>query len=315
MAAAEQDGVAERQREAAAAPDTLNEVVDTLGNSLLSVWGDFVAHLPFLAIGLLVILLTWALAWLAGGSSHRLVGRQARLSLLRLVERLVTLGIWMLGLLLAAMVVFPGLSPAKALGGLGLLSVAVGFAFKDVFENFFAGMLMLWRYPFESGDFIECGDILGKVEQINIRMTTIRKVSGELLLVPNSVLFKNPTQVLTDRPSRRVTIMTGVAYDEDLAAAVEVIEAAVHKCDTVMAELPVQVFAHGFGGSSMDIEVTWWCDPTPLGVRRSRNEIVIAVKAALDAAGIEIPYPYRTLTFKQPLAVAHSGGPQQAPDS
>jgi len=203
--------------------------------------------------------------------------------------------------LLAAIVVFPGLSPTKALGGLGLLSVAVGFACRDTFENFFAGMLMLWKYPFESGDFIRSGDIFGRVEQINIRMTLLRKVSGELLLVPNSKLFQNPTEVLTDRPMRRITVMTGVAYGEDLAAALTVIETAVTGCDTVIAGQPVQIFAHGFGDSSMDIEVTWWCDATPLGVRRSRSEIVVAVKAALDAAGIEIPFPYRTLTFAQPL--------------
>ena len=203
--------------------------------------------------------------------------------------------------MLAAIVVFPGLSPTKALGGLGLLSVAVGFAFRDTFENFFAGMLMLWKYPFESGDFIRSGDIFGRVEQINIRMTLLRKVSGELLLVPNSKLFQNPTEVLTDRPMRRITVMTGVAYGEDLAAALTVIETAVTGCDTVIAGQPVQIFAHGFGDSSMDIEVTWWCDATPLGVRRSRSEIVVAVKAALDAAGIEIPFPYRTLTFAQPL--------------
>lgn len=306
MAAATQEPVTQVERQAAAAPDSVNEVVDTLGDSLLTVWGDFVAHLPFLGIGLLIVLFTWGVAALARRSSHLLVGRSAALSLRSLVDRLLALGIWALGLMLAAMVVFPGLSPAKALGGLGLLSVAVGFAFKDTFENFFAGMLMLWKYPFERGDFIECGDILGKVEAINIRMTRIRKVSGELLLVPNSVLFQNPTQVLTDRPTRRVTVMTGVAYGEDLGQAIEVIETAVQGCDTIEANTPIQIFAQGFGDSSMDIEVTWWCDSTPLGVRRSRNEVVIAVKAALDAAGIEIPFPYRTLTFKEPLALAGS---------
>ena len=287
--------------QAQAAPDSLDEVVGSVRDTVLVAWGDFVDHLPFLGLGLLILLLTWGAAWLGQRAAALIVGRRARASLRRLIERLLALGIWGLGLLLAAIVVFPGLSPTKALGGLGLLSVAVGFAFRDTFENFFAGMLMLWKYPFESGDFIRSGDIFGRVEQINIRMTLLRKVSGELLLVPNSKLFQNPTEVLTDRPMRRITVMTGVAYGEDLAAALTVIETAVTGCDTVIAGQPVQIFAHGFGDSSMDIEVTWWCDATPLGVRRSRSEIVVAVKAALDAAGIEIPFPYRTLTFAQPL--------------
>lgn len=282
-------------------PDTLDEVAASLLETLLNVWGDFVGQLPFLGFGVIILLATWVAAFFARKASRPLLGSKARPSLRRLVERLVTIAVWTLGLLLAAMVVFPGLSPAKALGGLGLLSIAVGFAFKDIFENFFAGMLMLWKYPFESGDFIECGDIMGRVEDINVRMTTIRKVSGELLLVPNSVLFQNPTEVLTDRASRRVTVMTGVAYGEDLAAAIPIIEQAVKQCDSVHGVQPVQIFAQAFGSSSMDIEVTWWCDPTPLGVRKSRHQVVIAIKAALDEAGIEIPFPYRTMTFAEPL--------------
>lgn len=289
---------------AATAPDNLGEVANSITDTLWAVWGEFVAHLPFLGLGVAVVLLTWAIAWCSGYLTRRIVGPRARQSLHRLLDRLLSLAIWTLGLMLAAVIIFPDLSPAKALGGLGLLSVAVGFAFRDTFENFFAGMLMLWKYPFESGDFIECGEILGRVEQINIRMTTIRKVSGELLLVPNTLLFQNPTHVLTDRPIRRVTIMTGVAYDEDLATAIQVIDAAVADCESAIAGQPVQIFAHGFGESSMDIEVTWWCDSTPLGVRRSRHEVVLAIKQALDAAGIEIPFPYRTLTFKQPLELA-----------
>ena len=199
--------------------------------------------------------------------------------------------------------IFPGLSPAKALGGIGLLSVAVGFAFKDTFENFFAGTLMLWKYPFENGDFIESGDIMGRVEAINIRVTSIRRVTGELLLVPNASLFKNPVIVLTNQRVRRIHLTTGVAYDEDLAGALEIIETTVRDCESREIDYPVQVFATGFGASSMDIDVSWWCDSTPLGTRKSRNEVVVAIKTALDAAGIEIPYPYRTLTFKDSLSL------------
>lgn len=289
--------------QATGAPDNLNEVAQTIAETLWAVWGDFVAHLPFIGIGVVIVLLTWAAAWLSALLTERLVGAKARPSLRRLVDRLMSLGIWALGLTLAAVVIFPGLSPAKALGGLGLLSVAVGFAFKDTFENFFAGMLMLWKYPFENGDFIECGDIMGRVEQINIRITTIRKVTGELLLVPNASLFKNPVIVLTNQPVRRIHVTTGVAYDEDLAKALDVIETVVRECESRVHDYPVQVFATGFGASSMDIDVSWWCDSTPLGTRRSRNEVVVAIKAALDAAGIEIPYPYRTLTFKAPVAI------------
>lgn len=284
-------------------PDNFNEVTDNITLTLWNVWGEFVGHLPFIAIGIAIILLTWSVAWLSAWLTGRLVSSRAKPSFQRLVDRLLSLTIWALGLTLAAVVIFPGLSPAKALGGLGLLSVAVGFAFKDTFENFFAGMLMLWKYPFENGDFIECGEIMGRVEAINIRVTSIRRVTGELLLVPNASLFKNPVIVLTNQRVRRIHLTTGVAYDEDLASALEIIETTVRDCKSREIDYPVQVFATGFGSSSMDIDVSWWCDSTPLGTRKSRDEVVVAIKQALDTAGIEIPFPYRTLTFKDALSL------------
>ncbi len=291
------------------APVTLGEVTESLQDTLLLIWADFVNQLPYIAGGLLVLLITWVfvrlVSWTMGGALHR---SRMRGSLQELVLRLVSIGIWTLGVLLAAMVVFPGLTPARALGAMGLVSVAVGLAFRDIFENFFAGVLILWRFPFEDGDFIECEGIVGRVEKVTVRMTRIRLTTGELIVVPNSFLFKNPVQVLTDRPTRRVTVITGVAYDEDVEQSVKVIEEALRSCSTVKQDLPIQVFPQGFGASSIDIEVTWWTDPEPVDIRRSRGEVVTAVKRALDEAGIEIPFPYRTLTFKEPLTTRSLAG-------
>ena len=285
-------------------PLDLDEVADSIQGTLYSIWGDFIAHLPFLAAGLALLLITWFIASLFERFSRTLLGRwRQRQSIKDLVNRLIKIGIWVVGVMLTAMVVFPGLTPARALGAMGLMSIAVGFAFKDIFENFFAGILILWRFPFEKGDFIECEGITGKVENVTVRMSMIRKTSGELVVVPNSFLFKNPVEVLTAQDKRRVTIITGVAYGEDVGESVEVITQAVRSCKTVAAERPVQIFPQAFGESSIDIEVTWWTDPKPVDIRRSRGEVVQAVKRSLDEAGIEIPFPYRTLTFKEPLTM------------
>lgn len=287
------------------APTTLTEVTGTILLSLADIWAGFVAHLPYLVAGLVILLLTWLITAVIGRFGSKLLARsKMRKSLRDLVIRLWVIAIWFLGFLFAAMVIFPGLTPTKALGGLGLLSVAVGLAFKDIFENFFAGILILWRFPFEEGDFIECNGLMGKVVQVAVRNTTLRKTSGELVIVPNSELFKNPVDVLTDRGMRRITIIAGVAYGEDVAESVAVITDAVKSCETVRQDQPIEIFPQAFGASSIDIEVTWWSGASPLDVRRSRGEVVTVVKKALDTAGIEIPFPYRTLTFKEPLPLA-----------
>lgn len=286
------------------APDSVTDVVQTLQETLINIWKNFIEHMPYLVAGIFVLLLTWAVANFFSKLGHRLFdSRKIRRSFRDLIIRLITIAIWIGGLLLAAMVWFPGLTPTKALGGLGIVSIAIGFAFQDIFANFFAGILLLWRFPFENGDFIECQGITGKVESVNIRMTEIRLTTGELVLVPNSTLFKNPVNVLTNKPYRRVTIITGIAYGEDITTSIEVIEKAVKNCNTVELSKPVEVFPQAFGASSVDIEVTWWTGNEPIDIRRSRGEVVTAVKKALDEAGIEIPYPYRTLTFKEPIAI------------
>lgn len=296
----------------AAVPETgkVKEIVDVttavnaLKRTVSDIAYDFIGHTPYLFAGLGVLLITWLVSYSSGRIVHNLTGRsRMRGSLRDLLERLISILVWMLGLLLTAMVVFPGLTPAKALGGLGLMSVAIGFAFKEIFENFFAGILLLWKYPFEKGDFIECESIMGKVEDISVRMTQIRRPDGELVVTPNSFLFKNPVKVLTDLSFRRMTVMTGVAYSEDADKSVELVEKTLTHCKTVNQQQPIEVFLQGFGDSSMDIEVCWWTDPTPLGQRKSRGEVVGAIKRAFDEAGIEIPFPYRTMTFKEPLTI------------
>ncbi|MAS92949.1 MAG: mechanosensitive ion channel protein MscS [Verrucomicrobiales bacterium] len=283
-------------------PESTEEVTDTVVSSITGIWESFLERFPYIVAGILILLATGVVVAVA----KRVVGkvlakRSLRESLRELLIRFLTILLWFAGLLIAAIVVFPGIDPAKALGGVGLLSVAVGLAFQDIFENFFAGILLLWRFPFESGDFIECEGIEGKVEDVQIRMTQIRKTTGELVVVPNSFLFKNPVEVLTDREFRRVHILAGVGYGEDVEQSVEVIRGAVESCHSVEGKEPTQIYPKAFGSSSIDIDVAWWTSSRPGDVRKSRGEVITAIKRDLDKAGIEIPFPYRTLTFAEPM--------------
>jgi len=145
-------------------------------------------------------------------------------------------------------------------------------------------------------------ELEGQIEEITIRDTRIRRTDGQLVVTPNHELFQNPVVVRTDRDVRRTTIICGVAYGEDVDAAREVIYEAVRRLDSVRDDVrDVQVFAHAFGASSIDFEVTWWTGSKPVDIRASRDQVIASVKRSLDEAGIEIPFPYRTLTFKGPM--------------
>lgn len=297
--------------------DSDGSVLETEGatelvwDSVLNLWAGLLERSPFLAAALVVLVLTWMMARLVSSILSRLLARRRKLKrgFKDLFTQLVSVAIWITGLVIAAIIVFPGMTPGKVLAGLGLTSIALGFAFKDIIENFLAGILILWKFPFDPGDFIRWGDIEGKIEEITIRMTLIRKTDGELVVLPNATLFKDPVYVLTDRDTRRVTVICGVAYGEDVDQSRSVIEQAVRSCQSVNTDLPVQIFAQEFADSSINFEVTWWCGALPVDIRQSRDEVIAAVKHALDAEGIEIPFPYRTLTFKEPLRTVRDEAP------
>lgn len=272
---------------------------------LNSLWVGTLEQLPNFALALAVLLITWIVAVVVGRVVMNVLEKsKLRRSLAVFFRKVSTAAVWIVGIVAAAVIVFPSVTPAKMLSVLGLGSVAIGFAFKDVFENFIAGMLILLREPFELGDFIECEDAEGFVEEITIRDTRLRQSDGQNIVLPNAMLFKNPVTVRTSGDLRRVEIDCGVGYDEDVDEARAVIQKAVESVESVDDKKPVQVFAKAFGASSIDFQVAWWTASDPLSVRRSRDKVVESIKSALDDAGIEIPFPYRTLTFKEDLRIA-----------
>ena len=302
--------------QAAADATQLGQNVDPVDKLIEQINGLYVGAielLPRLGIALVVLVLAGIVAWIVhyaiGKATARAHLRPSLRNLAQLVGRIV---VWVLGIMIAAVIVFPGLTPASMLAGLGLGSVAIGFAFKDIFENFLAGILILLRNSMRIGDFIECEDIEGRIENISLRESHVRQTDGQLVIVPNAYLFKNPVVVRTDLKQRRVTVICGVAYGEDVDRARAVIKEAVEGLETVVTRgREVQIFAQEFADSAINFEVTWWTGSTPLDVRRSRDEVVAAVKRALDDNGIEIPFPYRTLTFKEPLRL-RGGGEEEA---
>ena len=280
------------------------EPVGILQRQLTEIVAGIIKVGPALAVALVVLLLTGFFVWVAHRAIERVLRNRKRIrtSLKRLIANLAGIVIWFVGIMIAAIILFPGLTPSSLVAGLGLGTVAIGFAFKDVFENFLAGIIILFRTKMRIGDHIECEGIEGQIEDILVRETHVRRTDGQLTIVPNAMLFKNPLRILTDLDERRTTIICGVAYGEDVDAARDVIKRAVEACESVIRpRRPVQIFAQEFNSSSIDFEVTWWTGSKPVDVRRSRDEVVAAVKRALDEAGIEIPFPYRTLTFKEPL--------------
>jgi small conductance mechanosensitive channel len=276
---------------------------------LQSMWESIVALMPSLVIAIAFLFFTWIVAKFATKISDKLTAKTSmRPSLRELVDTLVKIAIWTVGLLVSLTILLPDLTPGSLVAGLGIGTVAIGFAFQDIFENFLAGILIMAREKMRIGDYIKCDGIEGKVEQILLRETHVRKPSNELTIVPNSILFKNPVEILTDRQQRRHEMVVGVSYDTDLEQARTVIGDAVKSSDIVDTEKPIDIFACEFNSSSVDFKLRWWSGSTQRDMHESRDIVIRAVKRALDSAGIEIPFPYMTHTFKESLTIASPEG-------
>lgn len=284
-------------------------MMDTINNQLSAMWYSFVQAIPSIAIALVIMMITGIAASFATKIVDSIVGKtELRPSLRNLIETLVKLGVWLVGIFIAAIVIFPGMTFAGLIAGLGIGAVAIGFAFQDIFENFLAGVLIMLREKMRIGDMIECDGIMGKVEHITLRETHIRAPSGELTVVPNSILFKNPVEILTDADQRRHSVVVGVSYDTNLDKAAEVIRKAVETVDAVDIDKGIDIFASEFNSSSVDFNVRWWAGSSPRAGHESRDKVVRAIKAALDNAGIEIPFPYITHTFKEKVPLDRGAG-------
>ncbi|MEE4209705.1 MAG: mechanosensitive ion channel family protein [Parvularcula sp.] len=266
------------------------------------------AMIPQLVVAAVILVITWLIARLARMIVAFIVKRaHAREALRDLAKTLAGVFIWLIGGFMALAAIFPSLNPGSIVAGLGIGGIVIGIAFKDIFQNFMAGVMILLRKSMRIGDYIECDGAEGRIERINLRDTYLRRTDGELCIVPNSRIFENPVRVWTDPDFRRYEIVVGVAYHEDVARARGVLQKAMDALDFGARKGP-QVFAAEFADSSVNFNIRWWAEPEPIDMHQSRDKVVTAVKEALDGAGIEIPFPYRTLTFSEPLPLARGPG-------
>lgn len=189
---------------------------------------------------------------------------------------------------------------APLLGALGLVGIALAFAFQDMLENFIAGLGMQLRRPMRPGDEVMTNEYEGVVRDITLRTVQMTTFDGETVYLPNAMVWKNPILNATDRPTRRTMLTVGVAYGTDLDRAKSVLEAATAAVDGVLEGPQATARVLQFGESSIDFAVHFWHRPQMAQVWQVRDEVARSIKRHLDAAGIEIPFPQRVLHYPRP---------------
>jgi len=274
----------------------VSALLQEVRDQFVNLAGELVARLPALVFAIVIVFITRYASRYVQRFVSALVRRTLRNHSLQLLISKTSYAVtWVLGLLFAAVIAFPGLKLGDLVALLGFSSVAIGFAFQDIFKNFLAGVLLLLQEPFRISDQIIVGGFEGTVEDIALRATRIRTYQGELILIPNSIVFTSPVQVLTEQLHRRTDLAIGVDYNTPLPHAVATLREAMRDVEGVFDRPELEVDIVGFGDSSIDLIVRYWTEPQKKIIRRVQTAAMISIKQACDRADINIPYPIRTV--------------------
>ncbi|MFB6298033.1 MAG: mechanosensitive ion channel family protein [Salinirussus sp.] len=206
-----------------------------------------------------------------------------------------------IGIVFAAVAVAFGLAGyGDFLGALATIAaaatLAIGFAMQDVIKNFVAGVFIFTDRPFRIGDWIEWDGHSGVVQDISLRVTRVRTFDNELLTVPNSQLTDSVIKNPVANEQLRLKFLFGIGYDDDIDEATGIIVEEAEKQPEILDDPAPAVRLVELGDSSVGLQARIWVgDPSRADVVKIRGDYVQAVKERFDEAGIDIPYPNRTI--------------------
>jgi small conductance mechanosensitive channel len=217
-----------------------------------------------------------------------------------LVSTAAYVAVLAVGLFLALGVMNLDKTVTSLLAGVGVVGLALGFAFQDIAENFIAGVLISVRRPFTDGDLIESNDFMGTVEEVDLRATLLRMPQGHLVRVPNGDVYGNPLTNYSQAKARRVDLSCGVSYGDDLEKARRVAMEAMEGVEGRDPDREVDFWYEEFGGSSINFKVVFWLvDSAQSTWLHARSDAMIRLKKAFDENDVGIPFSTVTLDFTE----------------
>jgi small conductance mechanosensitive channel len=209
------------------------------------------------------------------------------------VGRFVGLAVTIGALVYALGIVGVRLGPL--LGAIGIGGLAVALAAQGILADLIGSILLQIRRPFRRGDQISSGEHSGRVEDVNFRVVVLRSYDGERVLLPCASVLDAPIVNHTATGRRRSNLRLGVAYGTDLAQAKKLLQESAARAEGVHDRPAPEALVADFGDSSILFDLLFWHVPDALTTRRVRSAVALAVSAALEEAGIEMPFPQRVV--------------------
>ena len=237
--------------------------------------------------------------------------RQAR-NLGLVLGRLAQGGVILIGLFISLSIVVPSLRAGDLVQLLGISGVAIGFAFRDILQNFLAGILILLTEPFQIDDQIVFKDFEGTVEQIQTRATMLKTYDGRRIVIPNAELFSNSVTVNTAFAHRRLQYDIGIGYGDDIANAKQLILEALHETEGVLDSPAADVVVVDLADSTVNLRARWWIQPPRRAeVLDLQDRVLTNIKNKLTANGVDMPFPTQQILFHDQTEATDGNRAQQ----
>jgi small conductance mechanosensitive channel len=269
--------------------------------AILSEWSVFVADLaktegPRLLFRLIVVIFILFFFSRLGRGVQSLAKKALSSSKVRLSALLTDLIVATAGNLIMLLVILIalsqlGISLGPLLAGLGIAGFIIGFALQDTLANFASGMLILIYRPFDVGDFVTAGGVTGKVSHMSLVNTTFKTIDNQVLIVPNNLIWSGVVTNVTAQRTRRVDLMFGVAYSDDIEKVEKILAEVVASHELVLDDPEPMIKLHELADSSVNFVVRPWVKTDDYW--EVYWDLLRTVKMRFDAEGITIPFPQR----------------------
>ena len=276
--------------------------------SLLSqLWENFVYRLPGLALGLVIMAAFILLAPHIAKVLVKPLTRTTTSPLLRsVIQRSVSLVLILLGIYL--FLFLAGLTgfAIAVVSGTGVVGLILGFAFRDIAENFISSLLLTIQRPFRIGDIVQINDFTGIIQKVTARATTLVDFDGNHIQIPNATIYKGVIKNLTANPLMRGQFVIGVGYDADIQHAQQMAQEITSAQDNVLIDPEPQILIDELGPSTYNIKVYFWVDVEKTSVLKMASVLMRKITQAFLEANISMPDDARERIFPGGMHIYHA---------
>ena len=263
-----------------------------------------VRSLPLIVLGLAIVLATIAggrvVAWLTRNVLRRRVESQI---VREVVVKTVVVFVIILGVYFFLRLAGLTRLAVTMLGGTGLFGLIVGFAFRDIAENYLASLLISVQKPFRIGDTIEVEGNIGIVQKVTTRGTVLMAFDGNFIQLANSTVYKSTIRNMTANPNTRFDFVVGIGYDNSITQAQEVVMQVLHDHPAVLAEPEPMVLVERLGAATIDLRVYYWFNIQEFSLLKVQSAVMRLTVRALIDAGISLPDEAREMVFPKGVPV------------